>query len=132
MNRTKLIFVVLVLLLLTGCSPRVVISENWNWRPATIAVIFTNPVVANTDDIEDDLPEYVNSFPVWMSAELKRNIEAKAEDFNDHSRMHVSVVAYPTLGNLQHDDSSARLNASFLLVFSGKVSPPHYELQHLA
>ena len=95
MNRMKFILGVLFLLFLTGCTPRVVISENWNWRPATIAVIYTNPVVANSDDVEDDLPEYVNSFPVWMSAELKRNIEAKAENLNDHSRMHVSVVAYP-------------------------------------
>ncbi|WP_173474367.1 hypothetical protein [Fibrobacter succinogenes] len=95
MNRMKFILGVLFLLFLTGCTPRVVISENWNWRPATIAVIYTNPVVANSDDVEDDLPEYVNSFPVWMSAGLKRNIEAKAENLNDHSRMHVSVVAYP-------------------------------------
>ena len=95
MKRMKLILVALVLFALTGCAPRANISESWDWRPATIAVIFTNPVVANADDIEDDLPEYVNSFHVWMADEIKRNINAKAELLNNNSQMRVAVMYYP-------------------------------------
>ena len=79
MKYIKLVLVSRAVLFLMGCGgTKTTVSENWNWRPATIAVIFTNPVVMNAGDVEDDLPEYVNNFSEWMAAELKRNIEYKA------------------------------------------------------
>ena len=98
MKRLMSVLTVVILFALTGCGgSKAVISENWNWRPATIAVIFTNPAVANVEDLEDDLPEYVNSFPVWMAAELKRDIESKAELLNNNSQMRV-VVKHTSVG----------------------------------
>lgn len=87
---------VLFLLFLTGCGgTNTTLTKEWTWRPATIAVIFTNPVVANGDDVEDDLPEYVNRFHEWMSLELKKNIEFKAEKLSNNTRLRVAMKYYP-------------------------------------
>ena len=96
MKYIKFVLVSFVALLLAGCGgTKTTVSENWNWRPATIAVIFTNPVVMNEDDVEDDLPEYVDHFHDWMAAELKRNIESKATLLSNNSGLRVKVIAYP-------------------------------------
>lgn len=96
MKYIKLVLVSLAVLFLMGCGgTKTTVSENWNWRPATIAVIFTNPVVMNAGDVEDDLPEYVNNFSEWMAAELKRNIESKATLLGNNSRLRVYMMTYP-------------------------------------
>lgn len=96
MKSLRLVFVALFLLMLAGCGgTNATISETWNWRPATIAVIFTNPVVMNSDDVADDLPEYVDSFHEWMAEELKKNILSKAERLRDNSQLRASVERYP-------------------------------------
>lgn len=96
MKRLKFALCAMILLALTGCAGnKPVISESWNWRPATIAVIFTNPVVANAEDVADDLPEYVNNFPEWMSLEIKRNIDSKAELINNNTPLRVTMMYYP-------------------------------------
>ncbi len=95
MKRLKLVLGALVFLVLTGCGgTKATISEEWNWRPATLAVIYSNPIVMNMDDVEDDLPEYVSSFPTWVTQELKKNIEAKV-NARGSNQMHVDVLYYP-------------------------------------
>jgi hypothetical protein len=86
-------------LALAGCGgSRASISEDWNWRPKTVAVIFSDARIANTDDLEDDWPEYVNSFHEWMSAELKQDIEAMARPLSDGSKLQV-VTKYIAVGD---------------------------------
>ena len=62
--------------------------------PAFIAVIFTNPIVENMDDVVDDLPEYVNSFPTWVTTEFKIYIEANVKSGNERTKIGVDVVRY--------------------------------------
>ena len=96
MKPLNLILGALFFLILTGCAgSKATISEDWNWRPSTIAVIYSNPVVQNMDDVADDLPEYVISFPTWMTQELQKNIEAKV-NARGSNQMRVEVVHYPS------------------------------------
>lgn len=34
------------------------VDSSWTEAPKTISVLFTEPIVQNKDDVEDDLPEY--------------------------------------------------------------------------
>ena len=96
MKRLNLVLCALFFVVFTGCAGnKPTISEDWNWRPATLAVVFTNPVVVNAEDIEDDLPEYVNKFHEWMSLQLKKNIDSKAELINNNTPLRVNVMYYP-------------------------------------
>ncbi|MBR2095856.1 MAG: hypothetical protein IJ908_09690 [Fibrobacter sp.] len=95
MKNFKLVLVSLALFALVDCAgSERFISESWTSRPASIALIYTNPVVQNMDDVEDDLPEYVNSFPTWVTQEFKKNIEAQVNS-KSGSPMRVDVVHYP-------------------------------------
>ena len=46
------------------------------------------------DDVADDLPEYVNSFPAWVTSEFKKYIEANVKSGNEESKIGVDVVRY--------------------------------------
>lgn len=99
MKYLKFLLGVFLSLALAGCGgSRASVSENWNWRPKTVAVIFSDARVGNTEDVEDDLPEYVNSFHEWMSAELKKNIEAMARPLSDGSKLQV-ITKYIAVGD---------------------------------
>jgi hypothetical protein len=61
--------------LLVGCAaPRSVMDQGWTQKPAKVKVVFTEPFIANPDDLQDDLPEYVNNFSDWYKAQLETNL----------------------------------------------------------
>lgn len=61
--------------LLVGCAaPRSVMDQGWTQKPAKVKVVFTEPFIANPDDLQDDLPEYVNNFSDWYKAQLEANL----------------------------------------------------------
>ena len=54
---------------LIGCaSPRAVIDESWTQKPTKVKVVFTEPIIANLDDLQDDLPDYYNKFSEWYKS----------------------------------------------------------------
>ena len=73
---------------------QIVLSLKIEKPPASIAVIFTNPIVENMDDVADDLPEYVNSFPTLVTSEFKKYIEANVKSGNEESKIGVDVVLF--------------------------------------
>ncbi len=61
--------------ILIGCAaPRSVVDPSWTQKPGKVKVVFTEPFVANPDDLQDDLPDYVNNFPDWFKAQVEANI----------------------------------------------------------
>ena len=61
--------------LLVGCAaPRSVMDQGWTQKPAKVKVVFTEPFIANPDDLMDDLPEYVNNFSDWYKTQLEANL----------------------------------------------------------
>ena len=61
--------------LFCGCAPkRSVINTSWTQKPSKVKIVFTEPFVANPDDLADDLPDFVNNFPDWYKAQLEANL----------------------------------------------------------
>ena len=64
--------------LLVGCAaPRSVVDQGWTQKPANVKVVFTEPFIANPDDLQDDLPDYVNNFSDWYKAQLEANFASQ-------------------------------------------------------
>lgn len=64
--------------LLVGCAaPRSVMDQGWTQKPANVKVVFTEPFIANPDDLQDDLPDYVNNFSDWYKAQLEANFASQ-------------------------------------------------------
>lgn len=60
---------------LIGCAaPRVVVDPSWKEKPASVKVVFTEPFVANPEDLQDDLPGYVDHFQDWYLDQLLTNL----------------------------------------------------------
>jgi hypothetical protein len=97
MKSLKFFLVFFTVFFLAGCAGSdCFISEDWDEPPASIAVIFTNPIVENMDDVADDLPEYVNSFSTWVTSEFKKYIEANVKSGKEGTKIGVDVVHYPS------------------------------------
>lgn len=65
----------LVCALLMGCAaPRVVVDPSWKEKPAKVKVVFTEPFVANPEDLQDDWPDYVNRFTDLYAEQLLTNL----------------------------------------------------------
>jgi hypothetical protein len=48
-------------------------------KPVKVKVVFTEPFIANPDDLQDDLPEYVNNFSDWYKAQLESNLGSQTK-----------------------------------------------------
>ena len=60
---------------LIGCAaPRGVVDPSWKEKPASVKVVFTEPFVANPEDLQDDLPDYVDHFQDWYLDQLLTNL----------------------------------------------------------
>lgn len=58
-------------LFLTGCAPsKQVIDPSWVEKPRTVTILIAEPYVINTDDLVDDLPNELQTFPHWFSGKL--------------------------------------------------------------
>lgn len=63
------------LLGLVGCASSVqVINPSWVDKPATLTILISEPYVINKDDLADDLPNELNTFPYWFSGKLSTAI----------------------------------------------------------
>ena len=76
MRKIKLILTMaMACAFLVGCaSKRAVIDASWVQKPSKVKIVFTEPFVANPDDLADDLPNYVNNFPDWYKAQIEANL----------------------------------------------------------
>ena len=76
MGKIKLILTTaLACAFFAGCAaPRSVMDQGWTQKPAKVKVVFTEPFVANPDDLQDDLPAYVNNFSDWYKSQLESNL----------------------------------------------------------
>lgn len=55
----------------TGCaSSKQVIDPSWVAKPSTVTVLIAEPYVINIDDLVDDLPNELQTFPHWFSGKL--------------------------------------------------------------
>ena len=64
---------------LVGCAAkRAVIDDSWTKKPSKVKVVFTEPLVANMDDLEDDLPDHVYNFSEWYRAQLEYNLLSRS------------------------------------------------------
>ena len=60
---------------LAGCaSKRAVVDSTWTQKPSKVKIVFTEPIVANPDDLADDLPDYVHNFSDWYKAQIEANL----------------------------------------------------------
>lgn len=76
MRKLKLVLAVaFACAFLVGCAaPRAVIDDSWTRKPTKVKVVFTEPIIANLDDLQDDLPDYYNKFSEWYKTELENNL----------------------------------------------------------
>jgi hypothetical protein len=47
-----------------------VIDPSWVAKPSTVTVLIAEPYVINIDDLVDDLPNELQTFPHWFSGKL--------------------------------------------------------------
>ena len=60
---------------LVGCAAkRAVVDTSWTQKPSKVKIVFTEPFVANPDDLADDLPNFVNNFSDWYKAQIEANL----------------------------------------------------------
>lgn len=83
-----------------GCAaPHAVVDSSWSQKPTKVKVVFTEPLVANPDDLADDLPENVNNFSDWYKTELEKNLGTQTNgvlySVEKISQDKVSTVAAP-------------------------------------
>lgn len=77
--RIKLILLVAIALFFAGCAkkaPTFSVAQTWTEKPKKLTIVFTEPVVENQDDLQDDIEEYANNFGEWFKAELKKDYES--------------------------------------------------------
>lgn len=76
-----LISLVFAAALLMGCSPKTTfVDQSWTVQPKLVKVVFTEPEVESLDDLQDDLPEYVDNFGEWFSAEFVNKMNEYTKD----------------------------------------------------
>lgn len=81
--RIKLILLVAISLLFAGCAkkaPTFSVAQTWTEKPKKLTIVFTEPVVENQDDLQDDIEEYANNFGEWFKLELKKDYEMYIKD----------------------------------------------------
>lgn len=74
MKVRMLALLALVSLMFSACAaPRFYVDQEWKGQsqPESVKVVFTKPVVANPDDLKDDLPEFENNFVKWFGPQAK-------------------------------------------------------------
>lgn len=75
MNRLCVIFLCVAMLLLAACGgSRLSVDPTWTTTPNTLTVVIGEPYVENSDDVEDDLPEYASKFGDWLSLQLQMEL----------------------------------------------------------
>jgi hypothetical protein len=74
-----------------------VVDPNWKEKPATVNAVFTEPFVANPEDLQDDLPDYVDHFQDWYLDQLLTNLAnfAKGVEFSGEMISRNQVVHEP-------------------------------------
>ena len=81
--RIKLILLVAIALLFAGCAkkaPTFSVAQTWTEKPKKLTIVFTEPIVENQDDLQDDIEEYANNFGEWFKLELKKDYEMYIKD----------------------------------------------------
>lgn len=71
--KKNVLFVLLALsfLFFTGCAPsKQVIDPSWVEKPSTVTILIAEPYVINMNDLADDLPNELQTFPHWFSGKL--------------------------------------------------------------
>lgn len=71
--KKNILFVLFALSLIffTGCAPsKQVISPSWVEKPRSVTILIAEPYVINMDDLVDDLPNELQTFPHWFSGKL--------------------------------------------------------------
>ncbi|MBO4713564.1 MAG: hypothetical protein J5615_06715 [Fibrobacter sp.] len=78
MNRLLVLFLCFAAMLLVACGgTRLNVDPTWTEKPKSLTVLITEPYVANTDDLEDDLPEYTTKFGEWMASQLQMELRLR-------------------------------------------------------
>lgn len=73
-------FLVGIIVALVGCSKSTFVDPSWTESPKLVKVVFTEPDVEALDDLQDDLPEYVDNFSEWFSAEFVNKMNEYSKD----------------------------------------------------
>lgn len=71
--KKNVLFVLFALsfLFFTGCAPsKQVIDPSWVEKPLTVTILIAEPYVINMNDLADDLPNELQTFPHWFSGKL--------------------------------------------------------------
>ena len=71
--KKNVLFVLFALFFLffTGCAPsKQVIDPSWVEKPLTVTILIAEPYVINMNDLADDLPNELQTFPHWFSGKL--------------------------------------------------------------
>lgn len=71
--KKNVLFVLFALsfLFFTGCAPsKQVIDPSWVEKPLTVTILIAEPYVINMNDLVDDLPNELQTFPHWFSGKL--------------------------------------------------------------
>lgn len=60
-------------LLMACAGPSYYVDPSWKGQPqpASVKVVYTEPEIANADDLKDDLPEYEANFTGWLEPQMK-------------------------------------------------------------
>ena len=83
MNSFCKITLVAFSIVLFGCAPRVpnfFVEPTWTEKPTSVFVVYTEPVIENQDDLEDDLKDYAENFDEWFNPELKKHLDLFARN----------------------------------------------------
>ena len=83
MNSFCKIALVAFSIVLFGCAPRVpnfFVEPTWTEKPTNVFVVYTEPVIENQDDLEDDLKDYAENFDEWFNPELKKYLDLFARN----------------------------------------------------
>ena len=72
MRKLKLALAFASAFFLMACaSANLKVDESWKQKPSKVKIVFTEPSVANPEDLADDLPDYVNNFSDWFKAKIE-------------------------------------------------------------
>ena len=74
MNKITLLVFSVCFFLMACASANLKVDESWTQKPSKVKIVFTEPFVANPDDLADDLPDYVNNFSDWFKAKIEEYI----------------------------------------------------------
>ena len=54
------------------------VDPSWVEPASSITVLYTQPLVKNTDDVADDLPDYANDFSGWFTMQMGSELNNQA------------------------------------------------------